>query len=80
MGVGWTLPPPGINRLPDIVAHALLNRIFGNVVGWLLEQPLPVSQKHVCSIDPNESGDCKAFLPKRSSNRRGRSIMTKHDR
>jgi hypothetical protein len=43
------------------VAHAPLNHRFGNVVGWLLEQPLPASQKHVCSIDPNESGDCKAL-------------------
>ena len=57
-----TLPPLGINQLFDIVAHALLNHRFGNVVGWLLEQPLPASQKHVCSIGPNESGGCKAYL------------------
>ena len=55
-----TLPPPGINQVRDIVAHAPLNHRFGNVVGWLLEQPLPASQMHVCSIDLNESGDCKA--------------------
>ena len=54
------LPPPGINQLPDIVAHAPLIHRFGNVVGWLLERPLPANQKHVCSIDPNESGGCKA--------------------
>ena len=31
-----TLPPPGINQLLDIVAHAPLTHRFGNVVGWLL--------------------------------------------
>jgi hypothetical protein len=56
-----TLPPPGKNQLPDIVAHAPLIHRFGNVVGWLLEQRLLASQMHVCNIDPNESGDCKAF-------------------
>lgn len=49
------------------MAHAPLNHRFGNVVGWLLEQPLLAIQKHVCNIDPNESGDCKAFTGDQSS-------------